>query len=270
MRSHVAHVPQHIVHRWCGAVHAWYQAVDEGQRKRPNCSASEETTPPVQPNRLHTTLQWRWCLSGLGLCQRNQELTCLLGPSAPYFRGQHHQSCTTPISGQLRIGEFFPPSCKHGGCAATGVLGPSSGCGIASVVTMGSCAPLNKGRPSATTSNLQPPVIKECHRQKIQVPHNFFCRRMRSTKSVKQKWHPLKIDTRAPHDAKPAWRKSRSTSYAAGVLPSAPTARGSSKSERATARATAQAISEPHRKRQACPARRRNNQVSCLALALAS
>ena len=93
--------------------------------------------------------------------------------------------------------------------------------------------------------------------------------RMRSRKSVKQKWHPLKSDTRAPHDAKPAWRKSCSTSYAAGVFPSAPTARGSSKSERATARATAQA-NEPHRKRQACSARRRNNQVSCLALTLAS
>ena len=62
----------------------------------------------------------------------------------------------------------------------------------------------------------------------------------------------------------------RSTSYAAGVSPSAPTARGSSRSERATARATAHAISEPHRMHHACSARRRSSQGSCRALALAS
>ena len=38
------------------------------------------------------------------------------------------------------------------------------------VVSMASCAPLNKGRPSATTSNLL--LSKECPRQKIQVPHH--------------------------------------------------------------------------------------------------
>ena len=57
--------------------------------------------------------------------------------------------------------------------------------------------------------------------------------RMRSGQPIKQHRHPLKNDTSAPHDANPAWRKSRSTSHAARVFLSAPTARESSKSERA-------------------------------------
>ena len=78
---------------------------------------------------------------------------------------------------------------------------------------------------------------------------------MRSGKSVKQMSHPLKSDTRAPHDPKPAWRKSRSTSYTAGVFPSAPTARVRG---RQRGRLRKRSVNP-----QAC-------QVSCLALELSS
>ena len=103
---------------------------------------------------------------------------------------------------------------------------------------------------------------KSCeHAVHIKMFFNFFPPRTHTSTS-RSRVHAQTTPNKQPrahlHAASPAKRKSCSTSWSAGVVPSAPRVPGSSSMDDATAHAVVQERREPQRRRHACWTRLRN------------